>query len=730
MSRQLENVLRAKGPFYGLNEKIDETILGKRYARSLSNVLLFRKKIQPRHGIKKVFENVYPEGFPSDVAALQGYVFIPESTGPDRALATLPLTAIVVIYGQRIDVVLIDPERTPSPVFEKGLSLNGFNISGRGTIIQFNRTIVYAFEPNRPYVHRSALTSFDDFHPAGLEPPSGVNGEVFPVPIGGIPMPKGVYRFSVSYYNSATRTESNVTQVSGGGEFVRADQETLQNVFVFSGSDWMLFKFPNQHPKGATHVRVYAEILELDLDPTAEFIGPSPKKRLVEELPISTSPGDTLPREVLMRILKIQPIATPETTLSTKDSGPFEPTLNGTPPISSAAVVYNDMVLYGSVETGSYGAILYSEPGQAEHVHPLDSIAFEDAGTQKITAMVVYQGRVIIFKQNAIYVLAGTINRQTNNAAANAEPRPLQNFQVFRILSTPGCFNIRGGIGTMECEGFLYLNAEDGIYVFDGQVARKVSEAIDDTFLAIPEEMRSQCTMANDTENGLLWIAYARTIASSTETPVLLCYDYRHKDPQTGLGSWTVHDVDGLGFVITPQPSGEGLPVLNRKGTTLVGRHHEIGPDKVFQLGQMDPDTLDDFGETFDWHYETVPLDHGLPDRNKRYHYLTVDYERSIQPVTIKSLVDTEIKGTVTKEKVIETKFKQQKKVRIGGRGHRISIRFEGESKTAPRRKSIVGGKKGSPVTAEPARAQADEKLPKQVRINGFSIDAEPIGRR
>jgi hypothetical protein len=108
-----------------------------------------------------------------------------------------------------------------------------------------------------------------------------------------------------------------------------------------------------------------------------------------------------------------------------------------------------------------------------------------------------------------------------------------------------------------------------------------------------------------------------------------------------------------------------------------------------------------DIAAGIQWNYTTAPLDLGLAERNKRFHYLSVEHTMDDGAIGGKILVESG-RGERTILFTLRGRSKVHK-VRIGSRGSRVAVRFSGTRHTVN--------------INTPA-------------INGFAIDAEPIGHR
>lgn len=695
MPRSPGNTLRVRGPFLGLDEKTDPTILGPQYATSLSNVLLDRGKIEPRGGLKRA-------------RTLSG----------DPLPRVRQLVHVAVGSDGTANVVISVTDRgihvSGGPVVSNGAD-NGMFVQGlltRGSIVPFFQHVYFMFGGGRArgslrIWHRGGTNYELDFNDIGIAKPSEVVQSTEPLDtnLSLLGWPIGTFKFALSLARideeGTLMAESNreIADLAGEEELeVAADEQVLLGVRVPGGVSldaWNHFKlyvktlaFPAGVDFAEETTYRLAAIISRDSPFVTSF---EPEERTRFEIRLTEGAAAGLGLSELLSPVVGAP-------LSTVANGPFAPTQNGQPPAARIATAYQDMMMYASVERGTKGLLFYSEPNNPNHVAGTDFIGFGDRVSTDLSALVVYQGRLIVFKETEIHVVAGTILRRTNADAA-LEVGVAATFQVFKAVDGIGCANTDGGVGALECDGILYFNGADGIYAFNGLSAVKVSGPLDTRFSWIPVDLRNKCTMANDTENGLLWIYYAHPdVVSSMWT--MLCYDYRQKDPRTGLGRWTVHNFGdtlsiGLLSITSTRPIADEDPIdVTHKdfvGGTVDGRI-------VYSKREQPSDD----GTTILWNYTTAPLDLGLAERNKRFHYLSIEHTMEEGPINGYLTVQTE-RGERTVSFSFPAASSRVKKIRIGSRGSRVTVRFSG------------------------IRHTVNINTP---AVNGFAIDAEPIGHR
>ncbi len=710
MIRTLENVLRVKGPFLGVNEKATTEILPPEYAESMLNVLVHRGMIEVRPGAERILSfapgnnafyrvaHIQPIPTRIDGGDVEGDVLVVGSSNSESSH----------IFVNNRNVAPGDPE-----LYDLG-AFATIAHGSRGAVVPHLRAIYVVFGAAGKVGVVYTGTRQATYGPpmdAGIAPPASVevgsvsNADV-PSPFSsGLQFPLGVYEFACSFYDSETGTESNaqMATISGLPE---------STVLTFDLADRALridvtppAAFANARVK---QVRVYAKITTLQADVDGVESGAEEAFRLVGQYDFETRNDISVPPptptantyylgEDGMRVL---PFAEP---LSIRGTGPYAPTRNGIPPLSNTAIVFSDRVLYASATDDNPGAIYYSDRESGEHVAADDFILFPDSGTDLISGWALFQGRLIVFKSSAIYVLTGTIARQSNDKAALGELAPAGNYQLFKTTSTIGCFNTEGGVGVVECDDLLYYNAKDGIYTFNGLVSRKISDPVQATFAGYTDAQKRKCSMANDRVSGLLWICF------DSNVPVL-CYDYRRGLGDPSVNAWTLHDFGGTDiFADAPQTP---CPAVAPSAAFLTGSLDDIDSAKGVEQVRASL-TRDADNRIVPWHYRTPWMDLDLPDREKRIHYVTLFY------------------GAGNEQ----------------GKYFRFSVRvepadsdagaFQGRARDSVVFASISAGLQASrvfPVGLRGTRVQLElsADLTREGRgpFTGFAIDAEPVGWR
>lgn len=709
MPRTLESVLRVMGPFLGVNESVAGDIQPPQYAEKIKNIVLNRGMIEVRPGLRNVLEieDVATVPWINAVAVLP-YTFRDGDTG--HYISNGRVLIVASENGPNAILYITKPfVRTRDPYTIVG-KMPALSREARGDIVHLadkSFTVFPDWDTPRVVQWRQdgnvAPVILPDgqgtaLYPCGIAPPYPIL-TIRGVEAGEADMvfPTGKYAFAASLYDSVSKTESNSAWAAQGApryfSYVIGPDTIIELQINYGGRT-------RAEESRIDTVRLYMEIALVDDDPNADIVGGETAARLVMEIPFSAS-GVAPSTEYYVldgRDVLIAPFVGAGVSLSAQGFGPYAPTRNGRPPKSNAAVVYDNKVCYASIDDDSYGVLFYSADGNGEHVAADSFITFDDEGREPITGLVVYQGRLIVFKETAIYVIAGVFSQLSNNDVALGNPAPQPLFSVHRSQAATGCYNTGGSSAIKECDGVLYYNAYDGIYGFDGLVSRKVSDPIRVTHSSVLESRRGRCSMANDRKTGLLWIAYA------LDRDRVFCFDYRKGVGDPSVGNWTIHQFPFGLAVIADTPPAE-CPVLSDEPLILVGTGAE--PSKLLEMlaASRGRDETSGGGETYiGWEYETPWMSLGLLDRSKRVHNVTVFYGPGADKtfrlwVGVERERDRSVRGRSFAS--VHPANKPTGKFVINKRGTRIKLAL-----SAGREDRCIG-----PFT-------------------GFAIDAEPIGRR
>ena len=607
------DVLPIKAPFWGLNDVADR-LTDSRYARVATNVFLHEDVLRPRDGfsILTYFGEESTQVTSLDCIQQMFYSTIVYETTTVPVLFFIMDTGAVGYMFYNGGWITPTTSHNALPSFNEGVinsTIGRWNVNAA-----LGRIVFCSKKANKTYICPQ---------PTGWAPritSSGLNGAIASAygelvdTNNTLALQQGKYHFAYTVYDSVTGTESNYKKLEVGG----FPDDALVDIL---GDKALRVTVSNAFPKRVSHMRLYAQIDELQNDPNAVEAGG-------EDDTIYRLIGEGVVYRGSLQVTfndRNTPIIG-EGALSTRSSGPFAPTLNGNPPASTCSATYENITFYA----GKDGKLYYSEPGNPEHVSPLDFLVLPSSLSTEISYMLEYKGRLIIFTQGEIFVLAGLVSRRSNAEAALGLPSPTPQFQLFKSESVhSGCINVYGGVGAIECDDILYYSASDGIYAFDGLRSIKVSEDIQSTFDAIPFAYKQQCILANDANTGLLWACYPSN-SFTGETTTLLCYDYRFKNPETGFGRWTKHTIANLTSIAPASPFLQSLTYADKADSILLGGGVRLSSENLYRtaLGAIRPNTIYDFKTEGDsnitWEYETPDINFG-----------TDDYDKNVQSVKV-----------------------------------------------------------------------------------------------
>lgn len=624
-------------PFLGLAENLDESLLKPGHAVACENVMVNRGTIESR----KVLENILK---PLDYAAN------PDPAGDNNRWPRDDLIRQIGIFrgrGERVEIVAmtnmgprVGPVagtdatelRDPTTVGSQHPYFPSDDDETSGVIVPHTDGFYFIFGRMYAGALFSGINRFLWFNPESQEQ----NDYIGPYLLGldllpelnafltgeeneftGGPFPSGTYAFAFTRYNSKRGIESNGRILASGQEYVVADQ-------------WLKFGFA-ENPSLATQqadrphdkIRIYVKHIAIADDATAggeeqyRFVGEAGVDEVVEEWV-----GEQLRYFLTLGANHYS------STLSVSGEGPFMPVRNGLPPSSNTACMYQGMMVYASIDPDTRGAIFWSEEGQPEHVAADDFYGFPDQGRELTRALVIYQGRLIAFKESAIYVITGVLPRRTNRQATLGEVS-LGSYQVFKAVDDIGCSNIYGGNCVVECDGLLYFVGLDGIYAFNGIRALNVSQPVRSSILVLDEDVRRRGELVNDARHGLLWVFYPHGAEGSGGT--FFCFDYRQAGDDPLKGSWTAHFVYNGINAVTAAPTIHGTRYWDMpEDAHFIASASGGCVAALSGSGTVSDEFASERFNDFDWSYHLVPAHLGSIERPKRVHYVSVRRDESM----------------------------------------------------------------------------------------------------
>ncbi len=697
-SGESDGTLRVTGPFLGIDTETEQNRLLPTQAVDLVNVLLHRERIQKRYGVlnRKDFPSgasinhmntvVNPGGGVQVLAIEEGGIHV--ITGPFGAATEQEVTS-----GLQADPGMGSIAQLSDKVYVAlGLAGN-WVVEATGVEGKFDTarpaglpgSLAFFDDVNNlPWIPLDFTIWIEQWHGGGA-PPDDLNHS----------WSSGVYDFAVSLYDELSDTESNATFANherssdgaiGGATFVVALVLEKSSVEGVPPGQW-------------THYRVYCKPVSVVADVSDpatgdSLIGGETQYRLCAQIGKNDADYVATTADAVGIALTGQEFDNMTTgfegavPLSVKGIGPFAPIKNGIPPKSTAIVAYDSKILWAS---GS--KIYFSEDLKGGTVAELDFVIPGEGREEEIKYMTVYQGRLVIFRETEIYVLSGSIARQSNDSLVLGQPPPLISFAIHQPVDYAGCIN-RGGIGAVEAGGTLFFNGFDGLYAFNGLTAIKVSDRVDLYYREFELEDRALCTMAADTLNGLLWVVFKGKTQS-------LCYDFRSKNRfGDTLGVWTVHEFVGRAQCTCPAaPYGRGQDVpFDDEAVALFVLDGN-------RFGEMRNDENEDNGAFYPWDYTSPFMDLGLLERRKRFQHATMQYSGTgslAMRALVRTAKESELEFGVSTSTLEDPNDAGFRKVRLQTRGTHVQIKFEAN---------------------DPSESNTKD-------VQGFSIEAERIGIR
>jgi len=713
MPRTLENLLTVRAPWPGINQRIAPEELPPNRPQNMRNLWIHRHALEARPG--------YSKAVPSPLPTLA------EPNTP------LPWQLAQVLVGKRDDpratiFAMVGEYNLPPELIY--LKANGewdaiglpsaAPLTRRGSFVSFYPYIFALFPESYDNlvgkISDPSSIATEGMRPLGMKAPDKpfVHPDQSALRVPGFTLPthspfRGVYGFAVSFYNADDAQESNATiavkdRLDNGDPNPEAtpdnDIDTLLDNTPGGGGDdssYFIHLFvPDPQEQRATHFRIYMRVQSAEGVSAEADLGGETVYRLAAELPISrgiADPAFPSTRRIELRgaDLHVGHPDDPEPSLSVRGIGPFRPTRNFPPPRSRYALPYQNKMLWCSVEEATGGLIVVSQDGRPESANPDDFIELPDAIRGDVTGCVVYQGRAVFFTDRSIFVLSGTVSVLSNDEAALSVPAPTPEYSIFRADSDVGCINTHGGNGVIEIEELLYFNGQQGIYTFDGNGSKKISDDIDNLWATLSDTARRSCTMAHDRRNNQLVICYGGPNVAGP--PAVVRYNYRSRE-------WCIDDVPNATCVadwIDAEPYYDGLDKSPQR-LFLIGASDEDG-----LIGFLDEREDEDHDQPIEFIWEGGDMDFGLPSREKRLFHLTIDSNAATPHLRIDVTLEHADGRRNTKVLYqIENTTKAIHKRKLDTRAVRMRLKITGQ------RSSVRG----------------------QQKINSFAIDGVPIGHR
>ncbi len=742
--RNLATVMRTQGPFQGVDLSRDPRELGPMYAQVAHNVHCAHGAIERRPGISLVAngelpaepEVIYHHSSATGDVATEWYAAAvynlqaPPDTKPHWQIYTLRAndTVWLLRYTQTVDMTT---QRDLRPNFYRiskeyvlvtmpgeqcfGLGETG-SIFPLGTSVDAEIDDLVALEavsqtaPTSDVLSRWAIppdftddvwayywVSFLSWHPPGFPHPAH--------PVFG--------------------SESNAI-----GPF-KVNIGTLITSFPLTWVGLDLAGVVPYAPYGTTHIRLFRNMYVPTNDGTGDGIiegyGTTAKQVLVKTLASGEFPWQGDPyEEAYAGVYYDIPLGYLSAGLSFVWDGSSQedmipervpPTRNARPPRGvMLTALHQSKMFYARVpeissvsDTSRKGedVLWYSAELEYWHVAELNAIKVGEDG-RPITGLMTYFGNLLIFKEDEVWMLRGSLDVATNVTDAHGDPDPWGTHELSLAARGVGCIAVKGGPAVLEAGNLLYFVGQGGLYVYNGQVIAEVSQAIAPALRGLSVDVMAGSQLAHDPINKLIyWYIGAMGTPDPGQGPVPLLLQVADWEPQVwvyhyadatdqGGGRWT--HWGGFGSDITCIASRQTSVLAQPPGPQLV---LGLASKRVAQTSAGHIDAYDPINwKGVDWLWHGADLHLGAPERATHWHYLTTQFERQSQDAAkVSAYLDADLEQQRTLTFDLDSPGGRVK-WRLGLRANTLAPRFSGLSEQAP------------------------------VRITGFQIDALPIGSR
>ena len=216
-----------------------------------------------------------------------------------------------------------------------------------------------------------------------------------------------------------------------------------------------------------------------------------------------------------------------------------------------------------------------------------------EGGMGKITGLTSFHGLLVVWKEDSIWTLSG-ITEDTFNARL--------------ILNGVGC---AGGHSIVAAGDLLYFLGEDGIYVFDGSRALKVSGAIEPDLLARNRARDKYCVGAMDDENqAIIWSFTTSSSATANDTVFVF---FAGNSARTEERSWCKWEFDS------------GLTSIARVTTNETDRDRKVWYGFANGVVGEPGSSSDGTAGAIDFRWQTSKWDGEAPQHSKAWGELLVE---------------------------------------------------------------------------------------------------------
>ena len=740
MSRSLATVMRTQGPFQGVDLSRDSRDLGPMYAQMAHNVHCAHGAIERRPGISLVAD----DQLPAEPEVIYHHSSATGDAAKEWFAAAVFVGGFWKIYTLRADdtvwnnrytgTVDMTAQRDLRPNFYRVskdfvlVTVPGeqcFGMSEYGDIIPGGAFFGGSFD-DLGIAFLSSLAAHSESSGSRLIIPKTQDNTVFVDPI------------HVYYWFTFARFAGLAGQL---WPFVWETNAIGPAVEVLGGlasgrRSWLRFETADImaiKPDGATHMRVYRQFYVPSNDGTGDgALEPySPTRRQVYLMPLDSLQTDPegwaydpeaeisygyydIPLTILDGSRVLWDGCGDEWILNES----VAPTRNAPPPPGTMlTAIHQNKMFYarvpfissvpGTLAKGE-DSLWYSAEGEYFHVAEENIMKVGEDG-RPITGLMTYFGQLLIFKEDEVWALRGSLDVATNASDALGSEPPWGTHELSLVARGVGCIAVKGGPAVLEAGNLLYFVGQGGLYVYNGQVIIEVSQAIAPALRGISVETMAGSQLAHDPINKLIyWFIGAMGTPDPGQGPVPLLVQYPDWEPQV----WVYHYADatdqGGGRWTHWGQFGSDVTCIASRQTSILAQ--PPGPQLVlglanWRVAQTSDGHVDAFypatTQGIPWRWHGGDLHIGAPERQTRWHYLTVQFERqSHDAAKVTAYLDGNVEQLMYSVTFDLDNPASQLKWRLGLRSNTLAPRFSGLSEQAP------------------------------VRITGFQIDALPIGSR
>ena len=257
------------------------------------------------------------------------------------------------------------------------------------------------------------------------------------------------------------------------------------------------------------------------------------------------------------------------------------------PHVHAHNIVYKDKVFYVKENSSRLYFSQLDEPEYFAGDLPLEGF-IDVPGQDIVTGFALQFGYLLIFKTNSIWRLFGD--------------SPV-NFQIDNAHPTIGCVASRS---IDNAANDVYFLSDAGIYAFEGQRLKLISEKEEPILLDIPATYQGNA--CGGFYNNQYWFSFTSSAGSYNDR--VLIYDPRYPD-KTKVGPW--YYWEGLNINSFCVWNGEGDDGSLYTGSSKEGYIHK-----------QDTGYNDD-GEDIEWSWTTKYFVFGYPDVDKRFRKLYIN---------------------------------------------------------------------------------------------------------